>query len=149
MRYRLCEEDRKEYGGPEWLDVDDVITWSTEAGYDALVAAEKQITAFLDDPSKSLTWVVAQFLAETRTATLIPMQRIRIWLCLVAAGVDVKLADCKPHILAGELQHSSEDDDADPPSSGADSSTDTPAEGSPESETSTAGSTPGSPSTTD
>lgn len=147
MRYRLCEEDRARYGGPEWLDIEDVIAWTTDADYDQLVAAEDQITAFLGDPTKSLTWAVAQFLAQTRTATLIPMQRIRIWLCLVAAGAGIKLADCKPKVLAGELRQGG-DDDADPPPPGADSSDTTASEpSSPESETSTESSTPGSAST--
>jgi hypothetical protein len=149
MRYRFCEEDRAKFGGPEWLDIEDVIAWSTDADYDKLVDAESQILALLDDPSKSLTWTVAQFVAETRTSTLLPMQRIRVWLCLIAAGSDVKLADFKPKLLAGEIRRR-EDDDADPPQSGADSSATTGSEpSSPESETSTESSTPGSPSSSE
>ncbi len=151
MRLKLDDADRERYGGPEWLDIEDVIAWSTTAGYDELADAEKQITAFLGDPTKSLTWVVAQFLQENRTATLIPMQRVQIWLCLVATGSKIKLDDCVPRVLAVEIYQPPKktDGDADPPSPGADSSTDTAAEASPESQTSTGASTPGSPSTSD
>lgn len=152
LRYRLSEEDRARYGGPEWQTIEPVVTWSCDLDYDALVAIEDQIIEVLGDPDKGLTWAVGQFLIETRRSHLIPMQRIRVWLCLLAAGSDITLADCKPKVLAGDLDRTKpkaeDDDDADPPAPGAESSPD-PAPSTPSSETSTGGSTPGSPKPTD
>lgn len=154
MRLRMCDADRQEYGGPEWLDSNAALDALNDLDYDQLAAIETQITDELGE-DKTLLWVVSQLQSRTRQSTLLALLRLRLWLSLRQwmaerhDGVAIKLADFKPHVLLTEMERRVPD--ADPPSSGVESSpTSAPgsAEDTPASETSTSPSTPGSPSDT-
>jgi hypothetical protein len=93
MRQRMADVDREKYGGPEDFDFADVPPWLDDLGYDGLVALEDEILA---EQGKTLLWVLDQILSRTDEAYSLPMVRLRMWLCLRAAGVDLPLAEFKP-----------------------------------------------------
>ena len=143
-RQRMTEADRQQYGGPEWIDLADAAAWLDELDCDRLADVENQARALLlpEFPGDeiSLIWVLTQMLTKGTKAGRVPMLRTRLWLALIATGVDVKLADFKPHVYAAEFERptTAQGDDADPPSGSPDSSpASTPADPTPESETST------------
>lgn len=150
-RQRMNDADRARYGGPEWLpDERETANRFDDADYDRLVDIEAQLQAELKGKfgKEEITfiWVLYQLLGPTRWATSIPMTRVRLWLALVAEGVDVKLADFKPKVFEVTWEKpAKEDEQGDPPAGtpeSSDTSTSTPA-ASPASEPSTSASTPG------
>jgi hypothetical protein len=152
MRLRMADEDREKYGGPEELDFADVSTWLDGLGYDDLVAVEDQVVGDLGpakpgEPQPTLLWVLDQLLSHTRESGRIRMIRVRVWLSLRAAGVDVALANFRPaRLYAMRVVRAS---DAVPPVDASDSSPTSSPESAdatttiPESASSTGGSTPG------
>lgn len=153
MRLRMADEDREKYGGPEWVDFGDVPAWLDSLGYDELVAVEDQIIAGLPPsktgPEPTLLWILEALISFSREASAMPMVRIRLWLALRAAGVDVALADFRPARLYG-MRVVQPGRDAVPPADESDSSpTSSPTPGeatqatTPASESFTAASIPG------
>lgn len=73
--FRLCDEDRAKFGGPEWVmfdeaDLDDVDS-VTLADYEARLGIQFHILYAYDEPRNSIRWQAAQ-----------------IWLARQMAGVD-------------------------------------------------------------
>lgn len=128
MRLRMAEEDQQRYGGPEDLDFAAVPGWLDGLGYDDLVAVEDQIRddlqgAKLVPPGEEVTllWVLDQLISHTRLSSRLPLVRVRLWLSLRAAGVDLPLADFRPARLWG-LKVVRPDGGAVPPAGEPDSS---------------------------
>lgn len=120
MRLCMADEDRATYGGPEELDFAAVPAWLDGLGYDELVAVDDQIIAEFGD-DKPLLWVFYQLLTEPSTTFSIRMRRVRLWLSLRAAGVELSLADFKPaHLYAVRVVKPARD--AVPPAAEPDSS---------------------------
>jgi hypothetical protein len=146
----MTAEDRDQYGGPEWLDFDAAVGWLDDLGYDQLVDIEAQLQAALDGKTGgeeiTLLWVIYQLKAKTRFATSLAALRVRLWLALLAAGVDLRLADFTPHAFGTAWETPpAKEKKGDPPAGTPDSSgtlTSTPAD-TPPSPPSTDVSTPG------
>lgn len=143
-RQRMTEADRQQYGGPEWIDLADAVAWLDELDYDRLADVENQVRTLLapefPDDEVTLLWVLTQMLTRATKAGRVGMLRTRLWLALIATGVDIRLGDFKPHAYAVEFERPAEkpSGDADPPSGSPESSpASTPAAQTPESETST------------
>lgn len=128
MRLRMADEDRERYGGPEELDFAEVPAWLDSLGYDDLVAVEDQIVVALkgllpsSEPPVTLMWVLERILWQKRESTYVRMIRVRAWLALRAAGVDIALPDFQPGHMAFGLRVVTPADDAVPPASASDSS---------------------------
>lgn len=147
MRLRLCDEDREQYGGPEWLEWSATVEWLNNLDGDALIALDEELGPHLPEAKGPLLWL-ANIVQLRRVDELYKMRvsRAWAWLQLRAAGVDIDLPAFKPRLLAMRAEF-----DTNPPSGGeASSPKSTPDSqaASPESETSTSASTPGSPSDT-
>lgn len=128
--------DRERYGGPEWIDVERGIDALNDLDYEALVAVEDQLVSEVG--TVSLTYYIA---TELRKIS-IRSERVKLWLGLLAAGMDIKLADFKP--TSFNLDYRARPIDADPPVVTSDSSPASTGTTIPVSETSTSASTPGS-----
>lgn len=123
LKIRLCDEDRDEYGLPEWLELDRDLVDDMRA--DALHELEVEMDITI--------WQLFAVLA-TRSARC---KRAVAWLAMQQAGSKVPWADFNPRILKARFAPGG---DADPPDDGG-----TPSSGGPPAGGSPAGST-GNPS---
>lgn len=157
-RQRMCEADRQQYGGPEWIDFLGALRWIDDLDYDTLEAVERQVRDVLapefPDTKVSLVWVIQQLLEKSAPAGLVVMMRTRLWLALIAEGVQIELASFRPKVYKADWEApppKKKAGDADPPAgslesspeSTPDSTADTPA-----SDASTSQSLPSSPART-
>jgi len=134
---RLRPADAQRYGVPEWVDVERGVDALNDLDYEGLEAIEGQIKTEFGVPSLTL-FIGVEF--ETHS---VKAMRARLWLGLLAAGHDIKLADFKPGTF--NLEHRARPGvDADPPAATSESSPASTETTTPGSETSTSASTPGS-----
>jgi hypothetical protein len=90
MYYRLCDADRDEYGGPEWLELDP----------DALLDFRaSQLAAWEKDMGQTIVSVVSQGRNESANAI-----RGQLWIALKLAGVNLEWAEFDPRALKAELR---------------------------------------------
>lgn len=133
---RMRPADQERYGGPEWIDVERGLDALNDLDYDGLSSIEDQLIAEVG--AVSLMWYVNSEFPKLTQAS----ERVRLWLGLLAEGVDIKLADFKPGTY--NLDARARPVDAVPPAVTSESSPASTGTTTLESETSTSGSTPGS-----
>lgn len=95
MKFRMCEEDRGTYGGPEWI----------EFSVDLLA---DQPSSFCEQVEATLGWTVAELGAELTRASTRGL-RAAVWIGLRVAGHDLDWATFDPRVWKCE-----QDDAEDP-----------------------------------
>lgn len=91
LRVRLCEADREEYGGPEWLELDRDVLDDTRA--DELHEIEAEM-----DLSFSMLFVEEVALRTARARKAVA------WLALRQAGILHPWNDFQPRVLRSEFR---------------------------------------------
>ncbi len=133
----MHDDDRAKYGGPEYLDTKAPVEALNDLDFDALTALDEEVflatgTGLMRSIGMFATWQLNAL-------------RVRLWLALRHAGVDIALADFKPaKILQVGTPIREGAVDADPPASSPESSDISTSATTPESATSASASTRGS-----
>lgn len=133
----MHDDDRATYGGPEYLDTKAPVEALNDLDFDALTALDEEVflatgTGLMRSIGLFSTWQLNAL-------------RVRLWLALRHAGVDIALADFKPaKILQVGTPIRESVGDVDPPVSSPESSDTSTSATTPGSETSGSGSTRGS-----
>jgi endo-1,4-beta-D-glucanase Y len=133
---KMSDTDREMYSAPEWVDVDAGRNRLGDLNHDQLKAIDDQVHA------ETGKWLLEIIAAEFDHFSFESF-RVRLWLGMLAADSDIKLADFKPNCW--NLQYSARGKgDVDPPAKTSASSPDSTETTGRASETSTSASTPGS-----